>query len=514
MATPHIIDAKINAAARIIGDISTGIYRSPANALKELVSNAFDAGATQVVINTDYPGFTVVSCYDNGPGISVERLQEIFNYIGGSNKRIEGEAGPFGRPLIGRIGIGILAMSQLSKRFVIISTMAGEEYRLEAEININEFETAESTRANLGGGSIGNVRIHVMPEPVDEHYTIVTTPSGTASLRSNLGQGVTPRSHFANVDREAETFEDWVRETSRMDGPKNLTEYEVFLWELASLCPVQYFENGPVPGWDGWDHVKEGLKKYNFNVTVDGYELKKPVLLPTAGELVLVGEDFKVYPIDPYTSGDGTLRFEGYVFHQRTQILPPNLQGLLIRIRDVGIRGYDTSWLNYPVNLGPMMSAMSAEVHVAAGLEDALNIDRNSFNETHDHFQQIQETVFSHLGLPNKGGIARDIRARSRARQQGVRQDQVRDHLNGITQRLARLTGSPWRMAVDLSIDSPILVNPVDCVVSVNFNHSTVPSGVAARKEFFRVCLTSRLAESLDPPVSGHDAFVGWLRAL
>ena len=69
------IEDEINAAARIIGDISTGIYRSPANALKELVSNSFDAGATEVIINTDHPAFSNVSCFDNGPGLSVDKLR-------------------------------------------------------------------------------------------------------------------------------------------------------------------------------------------------------------------------------------------------------------------------------------------------------------------------------------------------------------------------------------------------------------------------------------------------------
>lgn len=82
-----VIHGQINASSRIIGDISVGIYRSPANALKELISNAFDAGASEVVINTDHPGFTGVTCYDNGPGMSVEELQEVFSYIGGSDKR-------------------------------------------------------------------------------------------------------------------------------------------------------------------------------------------------------------------------------------------------------------------------------------------------------------------------------------------------------------------------------------------------------------------------------------------
>ena len=161
---------------RIIGDISTSIYRSPPNALNELVNNSFDAGATEVVISTDHPGFSSVSCFDNGPGISVARLQEIFKYIGGSDKREQGEFGEFGRPVIGRIGIGILAMSQISKRFVIISSQAGDDYRIEAEVDIEEFETADSARQNVGSGNIGQYRIDQIPESPELHYTIVATP--------------------------------------------------------------------------------------------------------------------------------------------------------------------------------------------------------------------------------------------------------------------------------------------------------------------------------------------------
>ena len=40
---------KINVSAKIIADISSGIYRTPANALKELISNSFDADATSVM---------------------------------------------------------------------------------------------------------------------------------------------------------------------------------------------------------------------------------------------------------------------------------------------------------------------------------------------------------------------------------------------------------------------------------------------------------------------------------
>jgi len=508
------IGAEINAAARIIGDISTGIYRSPANALKELVSNSFDAGATEVVISTDHPGFSSVSCFDNGPGISIEKLQEIFRYIGGSDKRRIGETGPYGRPVIGRIGIGILAMSQISKRFVIISSREGEKFRIEVEVNIEDFETTDSARLNLGEGSIGQYSIFRIPESPEEHYTIVATPAGSDIIRANLGQGRTPRQSFVRKSYESDTFEAFVRKIGEVKHRETLSDYEVFLWELAALCPVPYFEEGPVKGWSEWDHIKERLDSYNFKVVVDGYELRKPVLLPSGGELRQQGEDFQVYPFS-YTDGDADpLKFEGYIFHQRTQISPPELQGLLVRIRNVGIGSYEADMLKYPINLGPMVHGMSGEVYVDIGLEAALNIDRNSFNETHPHFIILKDVVYQHLGIPGKSGIARDIRQRSSERQRSLQKDRTFESLERLVQRLERATRESWDLFEDQGMDNPLALELSDRFIVVNLDHDTVPSSASAKREFFRVCLIARLAETMAPPGGEGDSFVGWLRRL
>lgn len=106
--------APIVAAEKIIADISSGLYRSPAAALKELVSNAYDADATEVRIDTDVPSFRTLVIRDNGCGMSVDKFIYVMNHIGGSRKRIE-ENGVTdkGRQIIGRIGIGLLAVAQL-----------------------------------------------------------------------------------------------------------------------------------------------------------------------------------------------------------------------------------------------------------------------------------------------------------------------------------------------------------------------------------------------------------------
>ena len=405
-------------------------------------------------------------------------------------------------------------MSQISKRFVIISSREGEDFRIEAEVNIEEFETDNSVRQNLGSGKIGQCRIYRIPESRDRHYTIVTTSSGSEQVRENLGQGRTPRNPFVNKSYDSEHFEEFVRKVGDAKRQETLNDYEVFLWELASLCPIPYFEEGPVKGWSGWDHIKQRLESYNFKVTVDGYELRKPVLLPSRNELAHWGDDFKVYPFSSKGEVEEGLKFQGYILHQRTQISPPELRGLLVRIRNVGIGRYDTNMLSYPTNLGPMAHGMSGEVYVDVGLEEALNIDRNSFNETHDHYSRLRDVLFKHLGLPGEGGITQDIRQRSQNRQQGLHRDKTFKWIETLAQRLGKVTRESWRVSKDQNIDNPLMLDIASRSVRVNVEHGLVPSSLAAKREFYRVYLSARLAESYGPPPGEEDALLNWLRRL
>lgn len=59
-------------SSKILGHISAGVYRSPAGAIKELVSNAFDANATRVAITTNWLSFDIITCRDNGSGMTLE----------------------------------------------------------------------------------------------------------------------------------------------------------------------------------------------------------------------------------------------------------------------------------------------------------------------------------------------------------------------------------------------------------------------------------------------------------
>jgi HSP90 family molecular chaperone len=132
-----IVHTTLKTDERVIARVTDGIYRQPGSAIRELISNAYDADATRVVIKTDPPRFERISVEDDGHGMEPEALAHFLLHIGGSAKR--SEAGPGlgitsstdpmcsrnSRRLIGKIGIGLFSVSQLTHTFQIIYQSQG-----------------------------------------------------------------------------------------------------------------------------------------------------------------------------------------------------------------------------------------------------------------------------------------------------------------------------------------------------------------------------------------------------
>ena len=72
---------------RVLARVTDGIYRQPGSAIRELVSNAYDADAARVVITTDRPRFQTLTVEDDGIGMTPKALAHLLHHIGGSAKR-------------------------------------------------------------------------------------------------------------------------------------------------------------------------------------------------------------------------------------------------------------------------------------------------------------------------------------------------------------------------------------------------------------------------------------------
>jgi hypothetical protein len=145
------IETTLRTDARVIARVTDGIYRQPGSALRELISNAYDADATRVIIRTDRPRFKRMVVEDNGLGMTPASLVHMLNHIGGSAKRTRMGAGlgvtsetdpmrsPGGRPLIGKIGIGLFSVAQLTQSFQVITKVAGDNHRTVASIVLKQY---------------------------------------------------------------------------------------------------------------------------------------------------------------------------------------------------------------------------------------------------------------------------------------------------------------------------------------------------------------------------------------
>ncbi|WP_165546360.1 ATP-binding protein [Kribbella soli] len=145
------LETTLKTDARVIARVTDGIYRQPGSALRELISNAYDADASRVMIRTDRPRFARMSIEDDGVGMSPKALAHLLHHIGGSAKRTASGAelgitsssdpnsSPGGRPLIGKIGIGLFSVAQLTQSFQIITKVEGDPYRTIARVVLKQY---------------------------------------------------------------------------------------------------------------------------------------------------------------------------------------------------------------------------------------------------------------------------------------------------------------------------------------------------------------------------------------
>ncbi|MGB0388036.1 MAG: ATP-binding protein [Ardenticatenaceae bacterium] len=137
---------------KILLHIGRGIYPSVAGVIKELVHNAFDADAEQVVISTGYPYFEEIRVFDTGHGMSLERFKMALTSVGNSMKDTIDQrrtTKKYKRPIIGRLGIGLMALSQICDKAIIESQEPGTTSKFSAVIDFSRFRQKGLERTSL-----------------------------------------------------------------------------------------------------------------------------------------------------------------------------------------------------------------------------------------------------------------------------------------------------------------------------------------------------------------------------
>ncbi|NWB64257.1 ATP-binding protein [Pseudomonas sp. F1002] len=223
------VTARLMTDERVFARITDGIYRDPASALRELIANAYDADATDVRVETDYPRFSKISVRDNGKGLTKETLAHVICHIGGSLKRTkEGQKHQIssdddvtksqaGRPLIGKLGIGLFSVSQITHHIVIISKVAGSNKRIYCDILLMPQSEAILEKEEDQKFVTGEVSIKfVDADDLDSQGTEILLLDLRSHVKEALLSKVTWTSLREKEERAAETLEQ-ASESSSLD---------------------------------------------------------------------------------------------------------------------------------------------------------------------------------------------------------------------------------------------------------------------------------------------------------
>lgn len=112
---------KFQFSLEVLNLLGRGLYRSFATVVAEAVSNSWDAEATKVEITVDDNKLIVE---DDGKGMNDEDFQDKFLEIGYSRRRDVNNKSK--RNVIGRKGIGKLAMLSISEKVTVLSKKDGQ----------------------------------------------------------------------------------------------------------------------------------------------------------------------------------------------------------------------------------------------------------------------------------------------------------------------------------------------------------------------------------------------------
>lgn len=503
---------------RVLARVTDGIYRQPGSAVRELVSNAYDADANRVVIKTDRPRFQTITVEDDGIGMSPAAVAHLLHHIGGSAKRsLEGAdlgitsnsdptLSPSGRRLIGKIGIGLFSVAQLTHRFQIITKTAGDPFRTIATVVLRQYSDDTSPpaddRENYEAGLV-NIWREPAADPESRGTTIVLTdirPQTRDTLRSlDLWAAVDsdralapeesrdlqpPTFHIGRVraddpdelagepgspdslpwshdDSPLAAFEKLVnavwqhvdRGTPNPQLERIFDYYLRMVWQLSLAIPAPYVGGSPfdlplgeelylyempsavraapssisLPAGASIGDMKSlgdaARVGSDFTVLFDDLQLARPLVftdLPTTSHAVrkpilFVGRCREEFEGVPSELTGGPLEFEAYLLWA-PKIAPTEHQGALVRIHGSSGTLFDPTFMRYQVSEQTRLRQISCEIFVSAGLEAALNIDRESFNYAHPHVVYI--TKWLHAALRRvatvQKRIAADIRTSAR----------------------------------------------------------------------------------------------------
>jgi Histidine kinase-, DNA gyrase B-, and HSP90-like ATPase len=346
--------SQITVDKTIVSLLSKFTYeRSFPYALREVISNAYDADATETRIDVDVNAGKVV-IYDNGTGMTRDEFDFYLRIAG--QKRGKRETPKFGRKRIGQFGVGFLAILPFCESLQITSTTENSDELFTADIPAWRFFRQDGKTIDVGEVEVtGEITRSAKLEP--QHFTQIT------------------------LLRLSDIAKRYFREKPRADQKNRVSGWpplKRLSWEMQEDLPIAFAENCILRSKVAYS------EPMGMDVYLQGTRLQRNC---TEGEIIASGE----------LDVEG-VKLKYAIMTNWKGIKPYELGGLKIRLNNVGVGPRQV----FSLDAGRRYSRLhwlTGEVQIVSGLDGAITLNlsprtqKELFEKLKNHVYKSKELV-------------------------------------------------------------------------------------------------------------------------
>ena len=326
---------------QIVSLLSKSTYqKSFANALRELISNSYDADALTVRINvlSDF-----IEIYDDGNGMTKNEFEKYLTIAGSKNDSALSRR--YKRKKIGQFGVGFLSVFPFCESLEITTTAENSKDLLTAKIPTTNFFQLEKSE------KVEDIPIHGNISSVSErlsHYTSIKLVNPTFLVKQ----------YFTKP------------QTNKRDSVMAWEPKDRFKWELQEDLPIAYNHKSAMFADNVIYDDSIGLTVLLDNEQLYRNELARYVL--EKGRVDIDGIECK------------------YIFKTNYKSLKPfEARGIKIRVNNVGIGPRTDFFLKRDRGFS-RLHWIDGEILISEKIKEYLNISREGFI-SNPKFESIQD---------------------------------------------------------------------------------------------------------------------------
>lgn len=221
---------KFEFSLEVLNHLGRGLYRSFATVIAEAISNSWDAEATEVFITIEKDKLVVE---DNGKGMDKQDFREKFLKVGYSRRQDKDNQSKQ-RSVIGRKGIGKLAMLSISEKVVILSKKQDKEIT-GGKINNPELDKKIKEDGNYSLEDLSGTDKEELFDKDKKSGTKIIFEDIKTSLNSEdiIRKYLATQFNFIFSLKEGDTFKVIVNEKEvTIEDLKELNDNTQFIWFL------------------------------------------------------------------------------------------------------------------------------------------------------------------------------------------------------------------------------------------------------------------------------------------